>query len=145
MLNFGWRLHHKRLLTSGRLAKHNIYIVHSWFLCENGLHEQDNIFFDCSFAVSVWGGGLERKRNINFRFLADWYRGAWIKEGDDLTSASAGLLKALIVYSLWLIWKAKNKTTFNRVKGSPYYVIYRTIAYKSCCKSVPEPEGNIGR
>lgn len=131
MLNFGWRLHHKRLSTSGRLAKHNIYIAHSWFLCGNGLDEQDNIFFDCSFAVGVWGGGLERKLNISFRFLEDWYRGAWVKEGDDLTSTSAGLLKALIVYSLWLIWKDKNKATFNRVKGSPYSVICRAIACKS--------------
>lgn len=43
--------------------------------------------------------------------------GVWLREEDSLTKTSCELLRALIVYCIWLISEARNEVTFNGVQG----------------------------
>jgi hypothetical protein len=110
-----WRLMHQKLPTDDKLMERGCHLPSVCSLCYAHIETTSHLFFQCSFAISLWTWFLNLI-NINFHITCS----------DDLWNiCDRGwgpqcriVIVAAIINILNSIWLCRNQNRFNNVKPS---------------------------
>ncbi|WOK98393.1 hypothetical protein Cni_G07104 [Canna indica] len=95
--------------------------INRCYVCNHEEDDSNHFLLECSFAKSYWE--LTQKRlEIVFSRYREWKEGLWMYEDAGYNADSGSKLIALIIVSLWLLWKNRNNCKFSDKKKSLNFI-----------------------
>ena len=121
---FAWLLVQSKILTADKLMARNWPCNPVCALCDQEPETANHLILHCSFArevwhrVSSWSGELLLQPSIGMS-LEDW----WNDSLAGLSKEDRRSKAAILIYSAWNIWKARNRQVFYHTLLTPPQVL----------------------
>jgi len=121
---FAWLLVQSKILTADKLMARNWPCNLVCALCDQEPETANHLILHCSFArevwhrVSSWSGELLLQPSIGMS-LEDW----WNDSLAGLSKEDRRSKAAILIYSAWNIWKARNRQVFYHTLLTPPQVL----------------------
>ena len=143
---FTWLLLQNKILTADNLIIRNWPCNEVCTFCDQELETATHL--SCYFAreawlkVSEWTGFSSTPISLDEVFFADW----WHKTLAAVTGRQRRNVAAIIMYTVWNLWKERNRRIFDAKTGTPGLVlgfIKEDVALRRAACGTPEFEINL--
>lgn len=122
-----WLAGLKRLATKDRLWAWGMVVSAGCVLCNQGMETHGHLFFDCSYAKSIWSDLLGR--NLVLRWPNSWdYELVWVVKHCKVKGFRSAIYKLSLAAAIYHIWLERNARVFTQKCSSPDLVVKAIVA-----------------
>ncbi|TVU09419.1 hypothetical protein EJB05_42891, partial [Eragrostis curvula] len=120
-----WLALQNRILTADKLLKRNCPCNANCPFCDQANETADHISLECTYAKQVWLGISRWRQNDIYttgdqsQGLKEWWNDVMAK----FRKKEKNEVAAVIIYTLWNLWKERNRRTFQNQSLQPNQVV----------------------